>query len=108
MQYKRMPYTAPLLGDSSFAMLAVPLCLLPLALSNLSRESSLDGCHTASTAAGITCDEVKPVFSLVEFGIRRAAGLACNIFNCDQIRIATSGLSWFDIPMYLLRTFSIC
>lgn len=83
MQCKKMPYTTPLLGDSSFAILAVPSCLLPLALSNLSRESSLDGCHTASTAAGITRDEVKPVFSLVEFGIRRAAGLACNIFNWD-------------------------
>lgn len=57
-------------GVSAFALLANSSCLLPLALPDLSRESGLDGCHTASTAAGVTRDEVKPVFSFVELGIR--------------------------------------
>lgn len=53
----------------------------PLPPSDLSTETSLNGSNTAPTAAGVACDEVETVLSLVEFGIGTSTSLASDVFD---------------------------
>ena len=57
------------------------LTLLPLALADLGRETSLDGGDGTPGTARVAGDKVKSVLSLVEFGVWGAAGLAGNVFD---------------------------
>ena len=57
------------------------LTLLSLPLSNLCRETSLDGRDGPPRAAAVASNEVKTVLSLVELGIWGAASFAGYVFH---------------------------
>lgn len=67
------------------------LALLSPSLADLSRETGLDGSHTSSRTAGVACDKVQSVFTLVEFCIWRSAGLASDIFHFCVVSIDLVG-----------------
>lgn len=60
------------------------LTLLPLALADLGRETSLDGRDGTSRAAGIARHKVESVLALVELRVWGAAGLAGHVFHYRQ------------------------
>lgn len=60
------------------------LSLLPLSLSDLGRETSLDGGNGTSGSTRVTCNEVQSVLSFVELCIGRFAGLAGDVFHCQS------------------------
>lgn len=53
-----------------------------LSLADLCGETGLDGSDGTSGTAAVAGDEVQSVLALVELGIRAAAGLAGDIFDC--------------------------
>lgn len=57
------------------------LTLLSSSLADLGGETSLDGGDGTARSTGVAGDEVESVFTLVEFGIRRTAGLAGDVFD---------------------------
>lgn len=61
------------------------LTLLSPSLANLGRETGLDCSNTSSRTAGVACNEVQSVFSFVEFGVWRSAGLAGDVFHCAMV-----------------------
>lgn len=60
------------------------LTLLPSALADLGGETSLDGSDGTPGAARVACNEIKTVLTLVELGVRGAAGLTSDVFDCHQ------------------------
>ena len=62
--------------------------MLSSSLADLGRETSLDGGDGTARAAGVAGDEVESVFTLVEFGIRRAAGLAGDVFDWKRASVS--------------------
>jgi hypothetical protein len=71
--------------DVIFFFSFLRLSLLSSALADLGRETSLDGRDGTSGTARVAGDEVQTVLTLVELCIRRAAGLASNVFDCWMI-----------------------
>ncbi len=57
------------------------LALHLLALSDLGRETSLDGRYRTSRTAGVAGDEVETVFALVQLCVGGLARLAGDIFD---------------------------
>jgi hypothetical protein len=55
------------------------LTLLPLSLSDLRRETALDGLHTTSATAAIACDEAETILSFAEFSVEILAGFARHV-----------------------------
>lgn len=58
------------------------LSLLSSSLADLGRETSLDSSDGTSGTARVASDKVKSVLSLVEFGVRRTASFAGDVFDC--------------------------
>jgi hypothetical protein len=58
-----------------------PLTLLPLSLSDLCRETALDGLNGPSATAAVARDETETVLSLAEFGVGGLARFADDIVN---------------------------
>jgi hypothetical protein len=52
-----------------------------LSLADLGRETSLDGRDGSSRATVVASDEVQTVFSLIQLGVGRLAGLASDILD---------------------------
>lgn len=63
------------------------LCLLTLALSDLGRETGLDGGDGTARSTGVTGDEGQAVLSLVELGIWRSAGFASDVLHCELLAL---------------------
>lgn len=57
---------------------------LSLSPTDLSTETSFDGSDGTTRSARVAGDEVQTIFTLVEFSIGTAAGLAGDVFDCDD------------------------
>jgi hypothetical protein len=89
---------------------ALSLTLLPLSLSDLCRETALNGLDGTPTTAAITRDETETVFSLAEFGIRRFARLADDVVDdvTPQNAISPRSIISLKISEGMVTYFSIC
>jgi hypothetical protein len=84
------------------------LTLHLLSLSDLGRETRLDGRDGPSGTARVACDKVQTVLALVELGVGRFACFADNVFDCLVSTELRQHINIKDSRMYFRRTFSMC
>jgi hypothetical protein len=72
-------------SSTNASIFLIPHLTSTLAAADLATETGLDGGDGTTRSTGVAGDEVQTVLTLVELGVRAAAGLAGNVFDWRKL-----------------------